>query len=143
MDLARVRAIAGIGLVVAVVVLFGLARIGGGGNLGGEAAATCEQPHEWNDPELRAGQRTAVAGPVARVSFEPEVGGAPTFVNLGNAYPDPERFDVVIYREVSEQFDARPDEALDGRLVCVQGQVRDRDGVLQIILEAPAYLTAR
>jgi hypothetical protein len=141
MDRDRLRTFAGLGLAVVVVVAFGLARVGGVGGVGGEPAPTCEDPVAWDDTSLRAGQRTAVTGSVARATFEPDVGGAPTFLNLGNAYPDPDRFDVVIYEEVGDRFDRRPDRMLRGRTLCVQGQVRDREGVLQIILEDPAYLT--
>jgi hypothetical protein len=45
---------------------------------------------------------------VAHATFEPGVGRAPTYLNLGNAYPDPDRFDVVIHEEVGDRFDRGP-----------------------------------
>jgi hypothetical protein len=132
---------AGIAVGVVLVVGVGLSRIGGVGGLGGEPAPTCADPVAWDDAAALVGDRAAVAGPVAAVAYEPEVGGAPTFVNLGNPYPQTPRFDVVVYEDVRVRFDARLEDALDGRRICVQGEVRDRDGVPQIVLDAPAFLT--
>ena len=141
MDRDRLRLFAGIALAVVVVIAFGLSRIGAVGGVGGGPAPTCQDPVAWDDTSLRAGQRTAVTGVVVQVGSAPEAGGAPSFLNLGNAHPDDERFDIVIYEQVGERFDVRPGPAWEGREVCVQGRVRDRDGVLQIILEDPAYLS--
>jgi hypothetical protein len=143
MDRDRLRTVAGIALAVFVVVVFGLSRIGGLGGLGDAPAATCEDPLAADATSLRAGQVTAVTGVVARVSYEPEVGGAPTFVNLGESYPHPDRFDVVVYEDVTDRFGVGPDPAWEGRELCVRGQLRERDGVLQIVLSDPAEIELR
>jgi hypothetical protein len=71
------------------------------------------------------------------------VGGGPTFLNLGNPHPDPDRFDVVIYEDVRPAFDQPPEEAFAGAEVCVEGRVRDREGVPQIVLRGPAFIEHR
>lgn len=140
MDSRRVRSVVGIALGVVLVVGFGLSRIVGGGGFGGDPAATCDDPVTWDQAGEVVGQVSAIIGPVAAATTAEEVGGAPTFLNLGTAHPAPERFDVVIYEDVRERFEVSP-EALQGRDVCVRGEVRERDGVPQIVLRGPGWLS--
>ncbi len=140
MDSRRVRNIVGIALGVVLVVGFGLSRVVGGAGLGGDPAATCDDPVRWDQAGEVVGQVSAIVGPVVAATTAEDIGGAPTFLNLGNAHPAPERFDVVIYEDVREGFDASP-EALQGRNVCVRGEVRERDGVPQIVLRGPGWLS--
>jgi hypothetical protein len=141
MDSRRLRTILGIVVGVLLVAGFGLGRVLGGVT-GDGPVSTCDDPLSWDAASGFLGEHAAVAGPVAAVSHEPGVGGAPTFVNLGNAHPDADRFDVVIYDTVRQRFE-QPPEALEGADVCVRGQVRDRDGVPQIVLDAPSLLSER
>ena len=144
MESRRVRTIVGLGVAVLLFVGFGVGRLFGGTNpFGGDAAPTCAEPLAWDRADQAVGQVAAIAGPVAAASHEPDLGGGPTFLNLGNPHPDEPRFDVVIYEDVRERFETPPEQAFDGAEVCVQGQVRDRDGVPQIILDGPAFLEVR
>lgn len=139
MDQRRVRTLVGVGVAVLLFVGLGVGRLLGGVSEGGPAW-TCEEPLAWDRAEQAVGQRAAIVGHVVAATREPDVGGAPTFLNLGAAHPDPDRFDVVIYEDVRERFDAPVEHALEGTEVCVQGRVRDRDGVPQIVLDGPAFL---
>jgi hypothetical protein len=130
--------IVGIVLAVVLVVGLGLSRVLGG--VMGEPGPTCDDPIAWHDAAREVGRQSAIVGPVVAASFEPDIGGAPTFLNLGSAHPEPERFDVVIYDDVRERFDRPPEQVLVGEYVCVLGEVRDRDGVPQIILDSPGWL---
>jgi hypothetical protein len=144
MDRERVRTIAGIGLGVVLVVGFGLSRVLGGATGGGGSdgtAAACEEPIAWSDAASVVGERAAVAGPVAAASYEPDVGGSPTFLNLGNAHPDDDRFDAIIYEDVRDRMQEAPEEVFPGLQVCIHGEVRDRDGVPQIIVDHPSDIT--
>ncbi len=129
----------GVVLATLLIVGFGLSRVLGG--VTGEPVATCDLPIAWQDAGEVVGEASAIVGPVAAASYEPEVGGRPTFVNLGNAYPDPDRFDVVIYEDVRTRFADPPEALLPGEHVCVRGRVRDRDGVPQIVLEGPGWIS--
>lgn len=133
--------VGGIVLAVALVLGFGLARVLGG--VPDPPTSTCDDPIPWDAAASVEGETAAIAGPVAAASFQPDVGGAPTFLNLGNAHPDPDRFDVVIYEDVREGFEQPPEEAFEGEVVCVQGRVRDRDGVPQMILESSLSIVVR
>lgn len=133
----------GIAVAVLFVIGFGLSRVIGGAGTGDGPAATCDDPVTWQQAGDLDGRATAIVGPVVRVSHEPEVGGGPTFLNLGNPHPDPDRFDVVIYEDVRDRFDRPPEDLFDGREICVLGRVRDRDGVPQIILDNPGWISTR
>ena len=136
----RLANVLGVALGVVLVLGFGLGRVVGGGP---DPAATCDDPVVWHEAEAHIGQDAAVVGPVAAVRTVEEVGGAPTFVNLGSAHPDPGRFDIVIYADVRSEFDASPEELFGDREVCVVGHVRERDGVAQIVLDAAWSIEAR
>jgi hypothetical protein len=145
MESRRVRTIVGLGVAVLLFVGFGVGRLFGGVNpfADGGAAPTCEDPLPWDRAHQVVGEPAAIAGPVVAASHQPDVGGGPTFLNLGNPHPEEPRFDIVIYEDVRERFDAPPERAFESTDVCVQGQVRDRDGVPQIVLDGPAFLEPR
>lgn len=144
MGRTRARTILGTILGVTVAVLLGVG-LGLGRVLGGAPDAgpvsTCDAPLAWHEAATAVGERAAVAGPVVATAYEPDLGGSPTFLNLGRPHPDPDRFDVVVYDDVRARFDQPPEVMFDGIEVCVRGRVRDRDGVPQIILESPAFVS--
>jgi hypothetical protein len=139
----RQRLLTGLGVLAAVLlgVGFGLSRTIGG--VPDAPLSTCDDPTPWEAAADLVGERAAIVGVVAAAAYEPDVGGEPTFVNLGNAHPDPDRFDAVIYPDVRERFDEPPEDMLPGVEVCVQGEIRDRDGVPQIIVDNRAMLQER
>lgn len=129
-----------------LVIGVGVGRMGGTLPLGGEGGerASCDDPLAWDEVSVElTGDEVAVEGPVAAATTEPEVGGAPTFVNLGNPYPDQPRFDVVIYEDVRAGLDDDPEEALPGEVVCAAGELDVRDGVPQIVVPSPVSLVVR
>jgi hypothetical protein len=140
----RVRTIAGVGAAIVLVVAFGASRLlGGMDGLSSGPASTCEDPVAWDEAAEVVGEHAAVEGPVTAASFEPDVGGGPTFLNLGAAHPETPRFDVVIYEDLRDGFDGPPEEVFEGVRVCAQGRVDERDGVPQIVLDAPGLLERR
>jgi hypothetical protein len=134
----RVLTFLGVALAVLVGVGFGLSRTVG--SVPDAPVTTCEDPLDWRRAGEVVGARAAVAGEVVAGTHASEVAGSPTFLNLGSPHPDPDRFDIVIYPDVRERFDTPPEDAFTGRRVCVQGEVRDREGVPQIILDNRAML---
>ncbi len=137
--LARLRT-----LLVGAVIVLAVVAIGLGRTLS-EAPGDpvdCDDPVAWDAAGQVVGESAAIEGPVTDVTHAPEVGGAPTFLNLGAAHPEEPRFDVVVYEDTREAFDA-PLEDLEGATVCVVGEVRTRDGVPQIVLGAPPQLERR
>lgn len=110
------------------------------GELGDRAPpARCEEPIPWDQAADSVGRSAAVVGPVAEVTRAADVGGQPTFINLGAAHPERPRFDVVVYDDVAARFE-EPLTGLAGETVCAIGEVGQRDGVPQTIIDAPPQL---
>lgn len=120
-------------LAIAVARLFG--ELGGSG-----PPVRCDEPIAWDEAAEAVGRSAAVVGPAVAVTRAEDVGGQPTFINLGAPHPEQPRFDVVVYDDVATRFD-EPLASLAGETVCAVGEVRGRDGVPQTIIDAPPQLT--
>ena len=58
--------------------------------------------------------------------------GSPTFLNIGNAYPDKNRFTVVIWKDYRENFKVLPETYYQGKTICVTGLITEYEGVPEI-----------
>lgn len=85
------------------------------------------------------GQRAEVCGRVASVSYRPDIGGEPTFLNFERPHPDAV-FTVVIWGEARSAWDSPPEELYADRRVCVKGIIDDHEGTPQIRAQEPAQL---
>lgn len=124
-------------LVGAGVLAIAVARLFG--ELGGQPPVRCDEPIAWEEAAEAIGHSAAVVGPAVEVTRAEDVGGQPTFINLGAPHPEQPRFDVVVYDDVATRFD-EPLADLAGETVCAVGEVRERDGVPQTIIDAPPQL---
>lgn len=136
----QIANILGVALGVVLVVGFGLGRVIGGAP---SPPASCDDPTPWQRASDHVGEEAAVVGPVAEVRTVEDVGGAPTFVNVGAPHPEPERFDIVIYEDVRAELGADPAQQLADEEVCVVGRLRERDGVPQVVLDAAWSIEVR
>ena len=62
-------------------------------------SAACSGAVSWRRARSLVGQRATIRGRVVDGYFARSSSGEPTFLNMGNAYPNPNRFTVVIWRE--------------------------------------------
>ena len=81
---------------------------------------------EWSDAEDAVGESATVCGPVRSVLFD----RGNTFINVGEDFPDPERFTIVVWNESYRTFDAGDD-------ACASGSVIDFRGARQIQIYDP------
>ena len=63
----------------------------------------------------------------------------PTFLNLGEAYPN-QLLTVVIWEDVRKSLGYKPEEKLMDKKVCVTGKIEEFRGKPQIVLHQPAQL---
>jgi len=87
----------------------------------------------WEDASLHDGSTVTVTGYVAGVANT----GQAMFINIGNDYPNTDRFTVLVW---SENFDNFPIDFLDeinGEKVAVTGEVEMYRGVPEIIISDP------
>jgi hypothetical protein len=91
-----------------------------------------------SEAQSHVGETATVCGSVASAHYAPQSRGQPTFLNLGQAYPN-EEFTAVIWGEDRPKF-GKP-EALTGQRICVTGPLTLYRGKPEMILRAASQLT--
>ena len=90
----------------------------------------------WHDAKNHIGDRATenspVCGPVAGAAYRPDIRGQPTWLNIGEGFPSPNRFVVIIWGQNRASFPHPPEEYYLGRTVCVTGLIQEYDGIAQI-----------
>ena len=84
------------------------------------------------------GEVATVCGLVASTKYAPHSIGAPTFLDFGGAYPNA-AFTAVILGSDRAKFGV-PEKTLQGKEVCVRGEIRAYRGSPQVILTQPDQL---
>lgn len=85
------------------------------------------------------GSVAEVCGEVASADYLPQVEGAPTFLNLGSAYPDQD-FTAVIWGEDRGLWEVPPEQQYENREICVTGTIDMHEGTPQIIATRPEQI---
>ena len=83
----------------------------------------------WDEAANYAGTTQRVCGPLAGSGISDD----DVFLNLGRDYPDPERFQILIWDIGSVE------PILIGATVCASGEVALHDGVAEIVLESSEF----
>ncbi len=72
-------------------------------------------------------------GRIVQTYFARSSSGQPTFLDMGNAYPNSNRFTVLIWSENRRAFGGSPETRFRGRTVCATGLVQTYRGVPEIV----------
>lgn len=102
-----------------------------------QAAQNCESTTDWAFMVNCGGKEVTAKGPVAGSSYQASVTGKPTFVNIGNDFPDARRLEIVIWGNCRTNFPAALETAYRGKTIYVTGKVEVREGVAQIAVCSP------
>ena len=86
------------------------------------------------------GERTIVHGTVVDTHYATGSSGQPTFLNMCYAYPDPNRFTVVIWGEDRSKFSQPPEDYYDGKSIYVWGLIVTYQGVPGIEVTSPSQI---
>ncbi|MFO8231743.1 MAG: hypothetical protein R6U20_03670 [Longimonas sp.] len=95
--------------------------------------------------EARAhvGESAEVCGAVTEVSYASRIRGAPTFVNLGEAYPA-QAFTAVIWGDARRHWgDRPPEQRYRDQSICVRGTIALHEGTPQIEVQHPQQIDMR
>jgi hypothetical protein len=103
----------------------------------GPAASDCPGSVSRADASSAVGTVATVRGPVAGTSYRPDVGGAPTFINLGKDYPDQSRFTAIVWGDARSNFSEAPESMYSDGGLCIRGTVVDYQGVPEIQVQDP------
>jgi hypothetical protein len=104
------------------------------------ASVTCNGAVSWQHARSLIGQRATVRGRIVDSYFARSSSGQPTFLDMGNAYPNSSRFTVLIWRENRSSFGGAPEIRFRGRTICATGLVQTYRGVPEIIARARAQI---
>lgn len=89
-----------------------------------QPGVTCETTTDWAFMVNCDGKQVTAKGPVAGASYQASVTGKPTFVNIGNDFPDTRRLEVVIWGNCRANFSTPPETLIEGRLSTSPGRSR-------------------
>jgi hypothetical protein len=92
---------------------------------------------QWGDAINHVGEQGTVCGPVLDSNYASGSNGQPTFLNLGKAYPDPDRFTVLIWGSNRGKFSPPPENAYAGKTICATGLIESYQGSAEIEAKTP------
>jgi len=91
----------------------------------------------WYEAKNYIGERVTVCGPVKSTYYSSGSKGKPTFLNIGELYPDPDRFTVIIWGENRNNFPEPPESYYEGKDICVTGLIVSYEGIPEIEVASP------
>ncbi|MDZ7773070.1 MAG: hypothetical protein U5K31_10090 [Balneolaceae bacterium] len=94
---------------------------------------------EASEADQYVGSSVEVCGEVSSANYLSQVDGAPTFLNLGRAYPN-QTFTAVIWGEDRTRWASAPERQYENRKICVTGMVEMHEGIPQIIVDRPQQI---
>jgi DNA/RNA endonuclease YhcR with UshA esterase domain len=94
----------------------------------------------WDQAKYHIGERTTVSGPVISTNYATNTNGQPTFLDIGRAYPDSNRFEVLIWGNNRHNFGFAPESYYRGKSICVTGLIQEYNGVAEIEVSTPSQI---
>ncbi len=111
----------------------------GSSEAGGETAVPAGAI-SWQDASQHIGELVTVYGSVVGSNCASSSNGAPTFLDLGAAYPNESRVSVVIWGEDRPAFPEAPEAMYAGQTVCVTGVIYVYNDVCNIEVTSPSQI---
>lgn len=97
--------------------------------------ASCANAVLWDEARQYAGQTVVVAGPMMKIAQRNDVRGRPMWIDVGAAYPDPNRLSLVIWGDSAKEFAQLSPAPAPGKWMCMVGTITLFDGSPQITLQ--------
>jgi hypothetical protein len=116
---------------------------GGGGATTPGSIATCPSAIPWSDAKNHIGSHATIVGPVIQTNYASSTSGAPTFLDVGKASPDPARVEVEIWGWSRSRFPTPPEAEYANKTICVTGSIDlDRSSARIIVLDPSSIVVA-
>ena len=98
-----------------------------------QRSAWCSGAVSWKTARASVGRVVRVKARVIMTFYARSWNGRPTFIDLGSAYPNPNRLRILIWGEDRSNFPAAPERMFrPGHMICAQGRVTRYRGVSEI-----------
>ena len=91
----------------------------------------------WDEAKYHIGETLTVYGKVASAYYYKEGKNDPTFLNIGNPHPNPDRLTVLIWGNNRSNFSVAPEVYYSGKTIYVYGLIEKYEGVPQIDVKSP------
>ena len=111
----------------------------------------CKNPLDWSVAKQHVGDVVTIVGPLLASKSRPELNGSPTWLDVGNVFPNRNRLTVVVWGKNLSNFNPQDLDAMywfqavfDEKayaLICIQGIVTEYKGVPQIELKDLSQLS--
>ncbi len=98
---------------------------------------------DWTEAGKYVGEQQVVCGPVAGTHYAASSRGKPTFLNVGEDYPSPRRFVVLIWGEYRHNFPEPPESLYLNKDICVRGKITEYKGIFEIEIRSAEAITIR
>lgn len=105
----------------------------------------CKDPLDWSVAKHHIGEVVTVLGPLRASKSRPDLNGSPTWLDVGNVFPDHNRLNIVVWGKNLYNFDAQYLDAMywfhsafqerTYALICIKGTVAEYKGIPQIELK--------
>lgn len=95
---------------------------------------------EWTQAGQYIGEETKLYGKVVDAEYASRSNSQPTFLDIGEAYPNSDRLTVVIWGDDRDSFPSPPEEAYLNHTVAVAGMVYEHEGVCNIEVNTPRQI---
>lgn len=95
---------------------------------------------KWDEASDYIGEYKSICGPVVDSHFASSSNGQPTFLNLGKAYPEPERFTVLIWGDDREHFPGAPEQIYLDKNICVYGLLIEYNNLPEVEVDDPSQI---
>jgi len=86
----------------------------------------------WDEAKFYIGEYKIVCGKVIDTYYASSTSGQPTFINIGQPYPDVNRFTVIIWGENRYNFPSNLESYYYAETICVSGSIENYQGSAQI-----------
>lgn len=101
---------------------------------------SCSDAIAWSEVHHRVGETVKTAGPITRVTYSPEVNGSPTWIEVGTSFPDPDRLTLLIWGNDRSEFEHLLTQDVIQKKACIEGEVSQYRGSVQIQLQNATQL---
>ena len=98
---------------------------------------------DWSEAGKYAGEERTVCGPVKGTHYAESSNGKPTFLNIGEDYPSPKRFTVLIWGDDRDNFPSEHELFYAEKNICANGEIQEYQGTFEIVVRSPEAITVQ
>lgn len=95
----------------------------------------------WNEAINHIGEQITVCGPILGAVYLSNTNGQPTFLDMGEKYPDPNRFTIIIWGNNRNKFPTEPESVYYEKDICVFGLIKYYKGMAELEVTNPSQIT--